>query len=125
LAELNIFGPECIKNHRGKEWLDKIYSDWANTLDMLVWLDTSDSALMKRVRTRRKWHLIKEQSDQEAIDFNASFRETYQRLISMLSVSANSPTVIGFNTGQESLDAIVDKLLLALDINNHTVSIPR
>lgn len=116
MAELSVMGPKFMQNHDVNKWWESTIEAWADVLDLLIWLDTSDPTLLKRVRTRDKWHLIKEQNDPEALDFNAQYRSVYSHVISVLTSRANGPKVFRFDTGQASLDETVDKMLTVLDL---------
>ena len=117
LAGLRINGPECIKTESAQQWWGNVYKRWASTLDMIIWLDCSDSILLSRVRKRNKWHPIKEQTDEEAIHLNARFREEYGRLISLFATSAEGPEVIEIDTGLDPLDLVIEKSLVTLGIS--------
>src|SRR5688500_18651010 len=54
MATLHEFGPESLRSEASKTWWLHLYEQWASTLDILIWLDTSDSILMERINTRTK-----------------------------------------------------------------------
>jgi hypothetical protein len=125
MAEICVSGPKCLLSQTSKKWWENTLKSWANVLDMLIWLDTSDPILVERVRTRKKWHLIKDWNDQDALDFNILYRSVYTQLISELTIEANGPEVIRLDTGQLSLNEIIDNVLVALKIKDREVYISR
>jgi len=117
LAQLRIFGPNCINNNESAEkWWYYIYKQWASTLDLIIWLDATDAILLDRVRKRRKWHSIKGQTDDQAFALNARFRSEYEQLISLFTAGADSPKVIEYDTGLDSLDKVIEKTLIAFGL---------
>jgi len=125
MAELSVIDPKCLQSQAAKKWWENTIKGWIDALDLLIWLDASDPTLIKRVRTRDQWHLIKDQQDREALDFNTSYRSTYNSLLSALTADGRGPQVIEINTGRESLDTVMDKVLVALEIKKLDSSIPQ
>jgi deoxyadenosine/deoxycytidine kinase len=121
-AELYTLHHNVLQSQSVKKWWDRTLTDWAHTLDLLVCLDTSDPVLIERVRNRNTWHLIKDQSDCEALDLNSRFRSINSNLISRMMVDIGGPSIIEFDTGKSSVHQITEKTLLALDIENLTTS---
>jgi shikimate kinase len=113
LASLRFFGPENLKSQSAKKWWDSTYKQWADTLDMVIWLDTSDATLVERIRARDVWHRVKVKSDSEAFEFLARWRPVYEQVISELTVDSHGPKVFHLDTGQESLDETVSRVLVA------------
>lgn len=111
LAELDEFGPKCLQNPSAERWWAEKYGQWAATLDIVVWLDTSDDCLLERIRTRAKWHLMKDAPAPEVFEFLARYRVAYEKVISNLTANSHGPKVLRFDTDRESLDGIVNRLL--------------
>jgi len=111
LAELHMFGPESLRSRSANKWWEGVYRQWAATLDMVVYVDTSDTHLLARIRARDKWHVMKEKAEPEISQFLAHYRVAYEHVISMLTSNHSSPKVLRFDTVQESLDGIVNRLL--------------
>ena len=118
LAELHMFGPESLRSRSANKWWEGMYRQWAATLDMVVWLDTSDTHLLERIRARDKWHVMKEKAEPEISQFLAHYRVAYEQVISSLTSNHNSPKVLRFDTAQESLDGIVNSLLGEFDLKD-------
>jgi deoxyadenosine/deoxycytidine kinase len=115
LTELYVFGPNCLKDQNVKKWWDTTFKRWASTLDLIVWLDTSDHTLIERIHTRGKWHLMKGQKEVEIIKFLAEYREAYENVISLLMSYNPHLKIIRINTGLEMLELVLDKLLIDFD----------
>lgn len=111
LSQLHMFGPKSLKNHNVKNWLEGVYKQLAGTLNIVVYLDTSDTLLLRRIRNRDKWHIMKEKSKQEVLEFLANWRSAYDHVVSMLMTNLNSPRILRFDTDRDSLDEIINRLV--------------
>jgi deoxyadenosine/deoxycytidine kinase len=110
-AEISEFGPEFLKKQEAEKiWLD-LYSRWVDRLDMIVWLDAPDADLLKRIRSRDKEHLVKNESVETTFEFLAGFRKAYERTISNLSENHKNLKVLRFDTSRRSPQEIADQLL--------------
>jgi len=114
LALLREFGPEITTGQLYERWWDSTLNQWAATLDMLIWLDAPDAILMERIHARNERHKVREKSEQEAYEFLARYRTSYEQIISMLA-TGGGPRVLRFDTDQESVSQIVDQVLVAFD----------
>ena len=70
---------------RAPAWRRRAIADWALLLDVVVFIDASDSTLAQRIRTREKDHLVKDRSDDEIYGFAAGFRKAFDRVIAEIS----------------------------------------
>ena len=66
-------------------WRRRVIADWANLLDVVVFIDASDITLAQRIRTREKPHVVKNLPDAEIFGFSAGFRRAFERAISELA----------------------------------------
>lgn len=111
LANLLYFGPESLKGRSAEKWWRSMYTHWASILDMVVWLDASETILLERIRARNKWHRVKEKSEPEVFKFLSRYRAAYEQVISELTADGGGPKVLRFDTSQQSLDEIVNRIL--------------
>jgi shikimate kinase len=118
LAQLHWFGPESLRSQSAKEWWDRTYKQWADILDVVVWLDASDPILVERIRTRDKWHLVKEQPEPDVIEFLARYRAAYEQVISVLTGNGSGPKVLRLDTAREPLDKTVNRVLVACGLKD-------
>ncbi len=119
LAETREFGPEYLKKPESDAFWQRLYSRWADTLDVIVWLDVSDDAsLLKRIRNRDKEHPIKNESVESALEFLARFRKAYEQVISNLSTICPGLRIHRFDTGQETPQEIADQLSVEFSISS-------
>jgi len=114
LALLREFGPEITKSQLYERWWDSMLKQWATIMHMVVWLDAPDAVLLERIHTRNRWHIIKGKSGQEAYEFLARYRTSYEQTITRL-IANRGPTLLRFDTHQKSVDQILDKVLAALN----------
>lgn len=112
LTEIKELGPEYLRAPQAKKLWQTLYSRWAETLDMIIWLDAADIDLMKRIRSRDKEHIVKNESNETTFKFLARYREAYERTIYNLEINHMGLKILRFDTSQESPQEIADRLLL-------------
>jgi len=112
LTEIREFGAEILREQVAEELWRNLYFYWADTLNMIVWLDTADTELLKRIRNRDKEHLVKNEKDETILAFLARYREAYERTISKLMINHIDLKILRFDTGQMSSQDIANQLLL-------------
>ena len=111
LAETSQFGPEYLKRQKAESLWRGLYSRWADTLDMVVWLDAEDADLLKRIRCRDKGHFAKNESDETAFEFLACYRKAYEQTIFNLAANHRYLKILRFDTSQKSSEEIACQLL--------------
>jgi shikimate kinase len=118
MATLYEFGPESLKSEASKRWWLHLYEQWASTLDILIWLDTSDAVLLKRINTRTKKHGIKGKPELEAQKFLAQYRTSFREVLTNLA-AYHGPTVLQFDTSKISIEQIADEILAACKLKHN------
>ncbi len=114
LATLYGFGPDKLKDQSFNKWWDKMFKQWASTLDMVVWLDGPDDILIERIHARDNWHLVKELSTQEARKLLSDYSSAYAYTMSKL-IAKGGITVLRFDTSVQPLEQIMHQILIAFD----------
>lgn len=117
LALLREFGPELIKGPSLGEWWDRTLDQWAASLDMVIWLDAPDATLLRRIHDRDRWHVIQEKPDRDASDLLARYRASFENVIARLTAPGD-PKVLCFDTDEESLSQIVDRVLATFGLEH-------
>jgi len=117
LTQLHAYGPRKLRHQSFDRWWSSFLKQWANTFDMFIWLDAPDEILLDRVHARDRGHPLKAISGKEANEFLARYRTSYARIISALRGN-RGPRLLRFDTGQESLSQIVNKVLAAFDLRD-------
>ncbi len=112
LATLFEFGPENIKCEYFDPWWNDLYQQWALTLDMVVWLDTSDAILTDRINARNQRHAMKGKLSLEAHQFLARYRLSYTHILTKLKTYKDL-TMLQFDTDKTSIEQITDEILAA------------
>ncbi len=118
LSQLHAFGPEKINSQSFEEWWDSMLKQWATIMYMLIWLDAPDAVLLERINTRNRWHVIKGKSGEEAYEFLARYRTSYEQTITRLTAKGG-PTLLRFDTHLKSMNQIVDKVLAAFSLESN------
>jgi thymidylate kinase len=98
---------------RAVSWRRRAVADWASLLDVVVFIDASDSTLAQRIRTREKDHMVKDSSDEEIYGFAAGFRKAFDRVIAEIA-RAGHLVVDALRTDRGAKDENAQQLMLAL-----------
>lgn len=109
-AEFLETGPEFLRCPETDGFWEPLYHQWAETLDLIVWLDAKDAHLIERIRSREKEHLIKTESDEATVDFLGRFRRSYEYVVRRLQACPYGPRVVKFDTGIERPETITTAL---------------
>lgn len=113
LTILTLFGPERIRPNNLKKWWDRAFHRWAETLDLVIWLDTSLPELVDRIRAREIWHGVKDKGDVAAYQYLESYRQAYESVIARLITCSDQLKVVRVDTGQSTLEETVKKSSLS------------
>jgi len=115
IAILTGFGPTSLRSSYVQSWWEKIFRQWMDVLDIVIWLDTSDEILIKRIRNREEDHLMKGKSNQELVDFLKTYRSVYEDVIKKMTANNPKIRVLRVDTGINSVDEIVFRLMSEID----------
>ena len=113
-ATLNEFGPETLKTDQFASWWDRMFEQWASTLDMVIWLDAPDPILDKRINSRDQRHSVKGKSESEVVHFLARYRTSYEETLAKLRIAGNT-RLLQFDTSRTSIEQVADEILSALN----------
>jgi hypothetical protein len=111
LTETCEFGPEYLRAQKAESLRQDLYSRWANTLNMIIWLDAADIDLLNRIRRRDKAHIVKDESVETTYEFLARFRKAYARTISNLTARHQDLKILRFDTSKKTPEEIARQLL--------------
>jgi shikimate kinase len=114
LATLNEFGPENLKTDQFEIWWNRMFKQWASTLDMVIWLDAPDSVLEKRINSRDQRHSVKGKTELEVVDFLARYRTSYEETLAKLKTEG-VPRLLQFDTSRTSIEQVADEILSAIN----------
>ena len=115
LTEVREFGSVFFREKKAEKLWQDLYSRWADSLNMVIWLDAADSELLKRIRSRGKEHVVKNESDETALAFLARYRNAYTRTICNLQVNHCGLKIRCFDTSQRSPQEIANQLLFEFE----------
>ncbi len=110
ISTLLEFGPLHLRGPGARKWWTKINAMWANTLDLLIYLDAANEILMKRIRSRAEDHIFKDQSDQVLIDFLNRYRSAYDRVIERIELCNSHVQVLRYDSGIHLPDELVNDI---------------
>jgi deoxyadenosine/deoxycytidine kinase len=114
LAEMQLFGPEYLKQKAAERLWNDLYDRWKAALYMVVWLDASNDVLLDRIRTRRQEHIVKTQPATVVYEFLDRYRVEYEFILSILTTKESGLKVIKFDTGRQQPKDIEDQFLYEL-----------
>lgn len=114
-AEMRETGPDYLLSDHAEKFWQKVYSRWADTLDLIVWLDAENSVLMERIQARVKGHIVKNEPAPVVLEFLGNYRRTYEYVVSRLETFVDGPRLMQFDTGKLQTGEIVERLLAELD----------
>jgi len=115
LATLHEFGPQKLMADGSEKWWNKVFSQWASTLDIVIWLDAPDSVLEKRINSREQRHLVKGKTGTEVVHFLARYRASYEETLAKLKLNGG-PRLLQFDTSRTSIDQVADEILSAMNM---------
>jgi len=110
LATLYAFGPERLRNQSFKKWWNAMFKQWADLLDMVIWLDAPNPVLETRINHRDQRHLVKGKPEPEAREFLERYRTSYEQMLAKLTANGG-PTLFQFDTSQTSIEQIAENVL--------------
>lgn len=113
LSWLDVFFARNGGGDRAAGWRRRMVADWASLLDVVVFIDASDSTLAQRIRTREKEHMVKDASDEEIYGFSAGFRRAFDRVIAEIS-KAGHLVVDALRTDRDAQDETAAQLMARL-----------
>jgi thymidylate kinase len=116
LATLNEFGPEALKTDQFANWWDRMFKQWASTLDMVIWLDAPDKILDQRINSRDQRHSVKGKSESEVVHFLARYRTSYEETLAKLRIAGNT-RLLQFDTSRTSIEQVADEILSAFNLS--------
>jgi cytidylate kinase len=106
-----LFGFAMNGSSIAQKFWERAYHCWANTLDILIWLDASTSILIDRIRSRETWHSIKDRDDIDAHNYIETYRQAYKSVVSRLIMYSPTLKIINLDTGELNLDESVKIIL--------------
>ncbi len=112
LATLLGFGPESLSSPAAQDWWSRLYRQWAFTIDIIVWLDTDDETLVRRINAREQKHDVKGRDSAEAREFLMRYRVAYLRTLRRM-MDFRQPRLLKFDTGQAPVEEIAREILAA------------
>jgi thymidylate kinase len=103
-------------------WWERSLARWAPQLGVVVVLDADDALLLERINGRDQAHTTKGRPEEDARAFLARYRSLFEETLERLQ-RAGGPTVLRFDTGAMTPDAIVKRLgpIIRGDVTAHEV----
>jgi AAA domain len=119
---LYLLSQDELIDERLDAWRQETLETWAPILDAIVWLDAPNRLLLERINGRSKWHRLKGQPVEIAIDVLAEARAVYEAMMSSLAVHNDGPTILRFDTSRISPDDVADAVITTVGFSVPTGS---
>ena len=113
LVQLREFGPPLAASPAFGAWWNAARRAWARALDLVVWLDAPDTVLLPRIDGRDQRHVVKHKPIATALEFLASYRRGYEKLLAEMSYEGHL-RLIRFDTSRVAPEAIAEEVLIAM-----------
>jgi shikimate kinase len=113
LARLRFLGGGGIDNPGFERWWRSTILQWAEVLELIVWLDADVRVLVERIRSRSGPAPINDTTDAALFAFIDRYRSCYDRVVGELT-TAGGPRVITLDTGRKSIDALASRILTGI-----------
>ncbi len=110
LATLHAFGPERLRSQHYKAWWERTFNQWAHTVELVIWLDAPEEILLERIRSRDKWHPVKERPVQEMRDYLLRYQTAYEHVMTELA-ARHDIKILHFDTGTQPLEDTMSQIL--------------
>ena len=110
MAFLDMNGPRSLYESQFQNWWNKIYENWIHNLDMIVFLDTTNDKLIKRIRNRPT-DLLSGMSDEEGEAFLSKYRGVYEQIITNFSSYDSRTSIVRIDSGELTPEEIVIKVV--------------
>jgi shikimate kinase len=111
LSYLSYYGPCFPNSPLARKWLDKIYAEWANTLNVIFLLDAPNAILYERIRGREQEHSLQTASFETAVEVLDTYRKIYEEIFVRLQKNSAQLKVIHFESVSIPKDQLHDKIL--------------
>ena len=113
LGTLRMSAPRP-ENDRFEIWWNRVAQQWASALDTVVFLEATDDVLLRRIMDRSKPHRLKSDLDVNGSEWLATLRDALERTVETFRAHSGL-SVLRFDTGNEDLPGIVDRVGAELD----------
>jgi thymidylate kinase len=108
MTYLSVWGPKSLHNDHNQSWWESIYVKWAQTLDILVYLDTKDEIIIDRIRTRSQDHHLKDETVAVMCDWIMKYRILYTQILNRFESNGFRAKVVRIDSGENSVEDIAN-----------------
>jgi len=112
IAYLTVWGPKSLFKSNMDGWWERVYTNFKQTMDMVIWLDTTDEIIINRINNRPQGHHLKGESYPVSSFWLSKYRLLYDQIVSnLINNNSHKIRVIRINSGEYSAQEIADKVL--------------
>lgn len=101
-------------------WWKSTVTTWAETLEMVVWIDAPNDVVLHRINSRVQVHEVKGKGPREAASYIDRYRSAYQTVVDSIG-RAGGPIVVRYDSNVHSVPDLVSQTLERLEAtsSNH------
>jgi hypothetical protein len=113
MSWLHLGGHPAISNGGLESWWPGALRQWADALDLVVFLDAPNAVLAKRIRERPRYHPLRDRSDAEMFTSLDRYRSACARVLHDLA-RHGGPRVLTVRSDETSASEISREVLAAV-----------
>lgn len=91
-------------------WWRSVLAKWADTLDVIVWLDAPDDVLLERVQNRSDQHEIKGEPPDQGLAYIRAYRAAFDATLSEFD-QHGGPAVLRYDTSHWTSERLIPEVL--------------
>jgi colanic acid/amylovoran biosynthesis glycosyltransferase len=110
LSWLHADGHRSATNGGLASWWPDAFGQWADAVDLVIYLDAPNSVLTQRIRGRARGHPFKARPDAEIFAFLERYRSAHGRVLAELR-ARHGPAVISYRTDRQAIPDIAAEVL--------------
>jgi shikimate kinase len=110
LARLREFGAPQSRTRRYERWWAQRLEQWAEALDLVIWLDAPIPVLIERISRRGKQVGVEQGAELDRADFLTRYQQSFREVLGRM-VQAAGPEVLRYDSHALSLDQIVTDVM--------------
>lgn len=110
ITALDIFGSSYLHHKQMDNYWNLIYKQWAETLDICLFIDAKNECLQKRIENREKSHLLKGKDSETVGNYLNMWRNGYLQVIKKLQSINPKIKVIEFDNEKMDIEEALTRI---------------
>jgi thymidylate kinase len=123
MTYLSVWGPQSLKFDHLKGWWESVYIHWAQTMDLLVYLDTKDEIIIDRIRTRSQNHHLKKETTDVVCEWIMKYRILYGKILNRFETNGFRAKVLRIDSGDNSVEDIINIFISSVESHPNRIDL--